>query len=71
MEAYFAKVFSMTSVLAHFFCKLDSKLAMVTSPFLMTPSSSAVSISSCFRAFVAVPIRFRLFQSCNCKCPAL
>ena len=63
MEAYFSKVFSMTFVLAHFFERLDSKLPMVTSPSFRVPSSTAVSISSCFRAFVAVPIRFRLFQS--------
>ena len=61
----------MTFVLAHFLESVLSKLAMVTSPFLMTPSSTAVSISSCFKAFVAVPIRFRLFQSINWRYPAL
>ena len=63
MEAYFSKVFSMTFVLAHFLERELSKVPTVTSPFFRVPSSTAVSMSSCFRALVAVPIRFRLFQS--------
>ena len=67
MEAYFSKVFSMTFVSAHFFERVLSKVAMVTSPSFSLPISTAVSMSSCFRALVAVPIRLRLFQSCNCR----
>ena len=68
-SAYLPKAVSITSLSAHFFCKLLSKVPVVTAPFLILPSSTPVSMSSCFSCWLATPACSTLFQSISWMAP--
>ena len=68
-SAYLPKAVSITSLSAHFFCKLLSKLPVVTSPSLILPRLTPVSIRSCFSCWLATPACSTLFQSISWMAP--